>query len=75
MVKIFVTGGTGYIGGDAIHTFTKNHPEWEIAALVRSPDKGSKLKLAYPNVRLVTGELDSGKVIEEEASKADIVCR
>ena len=75
MTKFFVTGATGYIGGDALQTFTKAHPEWEISALVRNEEKGAKLKRAMPDIRLVTGELDSADVIEREAKKADVVCR
>lgn len=75
MVKFFVTGGTGYIGGDVLSVFTQAHPEWDIAVLVRNQEKGAKLKAAFPNVRLVTGELDSADVIEIESTKADVVCR
>ena len=75
MTKFFVTGGTGYIGGDALRTFTKAHPEWDITALVRNEEKGAKLKRAFPDIQLVTGELDSADVIEEQARKADVVCR
>ena len=75
MPKFFITGATGFIGGDALYTFFKAHPEWEIAALVRNSEKGAKVRQAYPNVRLVTGELDSADVIEMESQKADIVIR
>ena len=75
MPKFFVTGATGFIGGDALYAFHEAHPEWDIAALVRNVEKGAKLKQAFPNVRLVTGELESADVLEMEAQKADVVIR
>ncbi|KAF1987611.1 NAD(P)-binding protein [Aulographum hederae CBS 113979] len=72
--KIFLTGVTGYIGGDALDAITTAHPDYSITALVRSPDKGAKVAQKYVSVRLVYGDLDSKDVIEEEAAKADIVC-
>jgi hypothetical protein len=33
------------------------------------------VKKAFPNVRIVLGELDDTKVLEEEAAKADVVIR
>ncbi|GKT87504.1 nucleoside-diphosphate-sugar epimerase [Colletotrichum tofieldiae] len=32
-VKIFLTGATGYIGGDALHQLYKRHPDFEYALL------------------------------------------
>lgn len=32
-MKIFVTGGAGFIGGNFIHHLTKNHPEWRIVCI------------------------------------------
>lgn len=34
--KIFLTGATGYIGGDALYALYKKHSDYEIAVLVRS---------------------------------------
>lgn len=72
-LKVFLTGVTGYIGGDALHLFIQKHPEWEYTALVRNSDKGAKVAAAFAKVKLVYGDLDSVDLIEEEASKADIV--
>ena len=71
--KVFLTGVTGYIGGDFLHLLSKKHPDWEATALVRNPDKGAKVAAEYPKVKLVYGDLASGDMIAEEASKADIV--
>lgn len=51
------------------------HPEWEITASVRNSDKGAQVAALYPHVKLVYGDLDAVDMIEEEASKADIVYR
>ncbi|KAI9876213.1 MAG: hypothetical protein M1830_007020 [Pleopsidium flavum] len=71
--KIFVTGTTGYIGGDALHVITKAHPEFDITCLVRNSDKGAQVASQYPKVKLVYSDLDDAALIEEEAKKADIV--
>ncbi|KAF2164559.1 hypothetical protein M409DRAFT_67708 [Zasmidium cellare ATCC 36951] len=73
-IKIFATGLTGYIGGDALYALNQTHPEYEITALVRNTDKGAKIAQQYPKVKLVYGDLDSEDVLEAEAGKADVVC-
>ncbi|VUC20944.1 unnamed protein product [Clonostachys rosea] len=74
MTKIFVTGATGYIGGDALYTLVKEHPEYEITALVRSKDKGQIITSQYPSIHLVYGNLDDFELLADQASKADITC-
>jgi N-acetyl-gamma-glutamylphosphate reductase len=69
------TGATGYIGGDALYALYNKHPEYEYSALIRTEKKGTDVKKAFPNVRIVIGDLDSSAVIEEEAGKADVVIR
>lgn len=67
------TGVTGYIGGDALFAITQEHPDWELSVLVRDKAKGERISTRYPNVKVVYGDLDSSHILEEEASKADIV--
>jgi len=43
--------------------------------LVRNAESAEKLAKIYPDVRTVHGELDDVKLIENEASEADIVLR
>ncbi|KAI5362229.1 Putative NAD-dependent epimerase/dehydratase, NAD(P)-binding domain-containing protein [Septoria linicola] len=74
MTKIFVTGATGYIGGDALYAIATAHPEYEITALVRNSDKGAKVASQYAKIKLVYGDLDSSELIEQESKVADIVC-
>ncbi|KAJ4252485.1 hypothetical protein NW762_011086 [Fusarium torreyae] len=73
MTKIFITGATGYVGGDALFTLIKAHPEYEITALVRNKDKGGLVTKQFPSVRLVYGDLDNFELLADEVSKADIV--
>jgi uncharacterized protein YbjT (DUF2867 family) len=69
------TGATGYIGGDTLFALYNKHPDYEYSALVRTEEKAKPVKEAFPNVRIVLGNLDDAKVLEEEAAKADVVIR
>ncbi|KIW89682.1 uncharacterized protein Z519_09838 [Cladophialophora bantiana CBS 173.52] len=71
--KVFLTGATGYIGGDGLYLISQKHPDWELTCMVRNSDKGAKIAAAYPKVRLVYGDLDAVDLIEEEAANTDIV--
>jgi len=72
-MKLFLTGTTGYIGGDALYLFNEAHPDWEITCLVRNSDKGAKVASQYPKAKLVYGDLDAVELIEEESKNADVV--
>ncbi|KIW75406.1 hypothetical protein Z517_10147 [Fonsecaea pedrosoi CBS 271.37] len=72
-VKVFITGVTGYIGGDALYALSKKHPEWEYCALIRTQEKANRVQQQYPKVRIVLGDLDDSAVLREESAKADIV--
>ncbi|OAL02831.1 NAD(P)-binding protein [Phaeosphaeriaceae sp. SRC1lsM3a] len=73
MSKLFITGATGYIGGDALYTVANAYPDLQITAMVRNSDKGAKIAAEYAGVRLVYGDLDSSDLITREATDADIV--
>ncbi|KAJ5124939.1 uncharacterized protein N7515_008764 [Penicillium bovifimosum] len=73
MTKLFLTGVTGYIGGDALATLVAKHPEFSYTALVRSTEKAEKVKAQYPSIRTVIGGLDDSALIEKESAAADIV--
>ncbi|KAJ5712396.1 hypothetical protein N7493_008864 [Penicillium malachiteum] len=70
---VFITGATGYVGGDFLHVLMMAHPEWKISALVRDSEKATKLISEYPTIRIVAGDLDSASLIEEEVKNVDIV--
>ncbi|OJJ02221.1 hypothetical protein ASPVEDRAFT_52957 [Aspergillus versicolor CBS 583.65] len=71
--KVFITGATGYIGGDFLYVVANAHPDWQLSALIRNKDKEIQVKSQYPNVRVVNGDLDSTDVIENEVKEVDIV--
>lgn len=69
------TGATGYIGGQVLHDLVRTHPEYTIAALIRDGEVTKRVTAAFPAVRPVIASLDDSDVVEEEASKADVVLR
>ncbi|KAJ6002570.1 hypothetical protein N7451_005117 [Penicillium sp. IBT 35674x] len=73
MTRIFLTGGSGFIGGQVLHTLQSTHPEYECFALLRDSEKAAVVSKAYPRVHVVLGDLDSTSLIEEEARQADVV--
>ncbi|RAH81592.1 NAD(P)-binding protein [Aspergillus japonicus CBS 114.51] len=72
-VKVFLTGATGYIGGDALYQIHHRYPKFEYALLIRSEDKAKKVQSAYPTARTIIGGNDDLELLEREAAWADIV--
>ncbi|KAF5660226.1 nucleoside diphosphate sugar epimerase [Fusarium heterosporum] len=73
MTKIFLTGASGYIGGDILHLLLESHPEYKVRALVRDASKGKAIIKKYGQVEIVDGGLDDTDIIAQEAKDADIV--
>ncbi|OQE30741.1 hypothetical protein PENFLA_c002G04373 [Penicillium flavigenum] len=71
--KVFLTGVTGYIGGDVFYAVYEAHPDWHYSLLIRNKDKGAEVASKYPSARIVYGDLDSPGIIEEEVMNADII--
>ncbi|KAI1154665.1 hypothetical protein F4825DRAFT_153433 [Nemania diffusa] len=71
--KIFITGVTGYIAGDALYVLARKYPDLEYAALVRGEEGAARVRAAYPAVRVVLGSLDDAEVLRREAAWADLV--
>ncbi|KIV82017.1 hypothetical protein PV11_04158 [Exophiala sideris] len=73
--RLFFTGATGYLGGDAWTAILGKHPEWQSSStcLVRNETRGRLLQKKYPSVRLVIGDLSDSELLEHEASRADVV--
>ncbi|KAK7985361.1 hypothetical protein PG988_002983 [Apiospora saccharicola] len=71
--KVFFTGVTGYIGGDAFYELYESHPDYDYTLLVRNEERGKLVAEKYPKVRLVYGDLSAADVIEKEAAAADVV--
>jgi nucleoside-diphosphate-sugar epimerase len=66
-VKVFVTGGTGFIGGEVVRRLRERGDE--VVALVRSPDKAAKLRDA--GCELLQGDLSDLAVIKRGLEAAD----
>lgn len=72
--RIFLTGATGYLGGEALHQLS-HHPSLPLSlrCLVRTHPQAKSLTSAHPKVEVVTGDLDDSKLITTESRGADIV--
>jgi dihydroflavonol-4-reductase len=66
-VKAFVTGGTGFIGGQLVRKLRERGDE--VVALVRSPEKAGELKQL--GVQLVEGDLTAVDAIRRGVEGAD----
>ncbi|CAI6099387.1 unnamed protein product [Clonostachys chloroleuca] len=73
--KVFLTGASGFIGGDALYAVHKAQPDWEFSVLIRDKQKAKQIQEAYPDVKIVFGSLDDAEIIRNAASTADIVIR
>jgi len=58
-VKVFVTGGTGFIGGEVVRQLRARGDD--VACLVRSPEKAAKLREL--GCELVEGDLGNGEAM------------
>jgi nucleoside-diphosphate-sugar epimerase len=58
-VKVFVTGGTGFIGGEAVRQLRQRGED--VVCLVRNPEKGRKV--AELGCQLVSGDLGDSEAI------------
>ena len=73
MARIFLTGATGYVGGDVLYRLQKSSPaNSHILCLVRDPENAKKLSESYPKVEIIQGDLDDSDLIEREARNADV---
>lgn len=73
--KVFVTGATGYIGGDALFHLCQKYPDLDVSLLVRSEAKAKAVRSKYPDARIVLGSLEDSDIVRREAAWADIVLR
>ncbi|KAH8691884.1 hypothetical protein BGW36DRAFT_400046 [Talaromyces proteolyticus] len=71
--RIFVTGITGYIGGQVIVHLYRKHPELDITALVRNEEQEKNVKAAFPQIKTAIGDLNSIDTIVKLSAEVDIV--
>ncbi len=70
MTKIFLTGGSGYLGKQIINEFAKSKFEGEIYCLLRAPDKVS---LPDNHFIPIKGDLGDISSYEEYLKKSDLI--
>jgi CDP-paratose 2-epimerase len=61
-VRVLVTGGVGFVGGNLVVTLAERHPGWEVVALDNLMRRGSELSL--PRLREAGVEFAHGDVRE-----------
>lgn len=71
--KVFLTGATGYIGGEVLYQLLSNG-QFDVTALVRSEKKADILRRkTNDKVKTVLGSLDDSVIISAEVDRADVV--
>ncbi|KAF2846165.1 NAD(P)-binding protein [Plenodomus tracheiphilus IPT5] len=74
MTKIFLTGATGYVGGETLHTLSNSTSNpLEITALIRDESKAAQVLAAHPTTKIIIGDLDDTPLLTSQAEAADIV--
>ncbi|KAM0668213.1 hypothetical protein ACQRIU_001775 [Beauveria bassiana] len=75
MSRIFITGATGFIGGEVLHGLAHSRLASKTVALVRSEARAAQIIAKYPAVIPLIADLDASDTIETAASQADVVLR
>ncbi|GKZ70311.1 hypothetical protein AnigIFM63309_002683 [Aspergillus niger] len=73
MTTVFITGASGYIGGDLLSVLVSKYPDLHYRLLVRSRDSSQKIKAQYPTVEIIQGSLDDSETLVAESARADII--
>ncbi len=68
-MKVFVTGGTGFIGGEVVRQLRERGDD--VVCLVRNPEKGAKV--AELGCELAAGDLSDGEAIRKGMEGCDAV--
>jgi uncharacterized protein YbjT (DUF2867 family) len=70
-MKVFLTGGTGFIGQPLTRALVQRG--WEVVALVRRPDSPEAHTIEAIGARLVRGDVTNRESIGEGMTGADVV--
>ncbi|KAL4741095.1 hypothetical protein BDV11DRAFT_77292 [Aspergillus similis] len=73
--KIFLTGASGYVGGDLLYALLSAHPDWEssITLLLRNTSYATAFKSAYPKINLCFASHEDKAAIEKAVAEHDLV--
>ncbi|KAH7408070.1 hypothetical protein BKA64DRAFT_668049 [Cadophora sp. MPI-SDFR-AT-0126] len=71
--RIFITGATGYVGGDFIALLHHERPNYEIRALVRSSQQACTLASHFPKVHCILAPPEPHGLLVDEGEAADVV--
>ena len=74
-MKMLVTGGAGFIGGNFVHYTVKNRPEYQITVLDALTYAGNQANLAAvaDKITFVKGNICDARLVDELVAKTDIV--
>jgi len=72
-VRVFITGISGYIGGQLATDFSRQHSEWQVVGLVRNEEQAQMIRSKLPSIQTVLGDLSSLDLLFQEAKKSNIV--
>ncbi|KAL2810349.1 hypothetical protein BJX63DRAFT_434397 [Aspergillus granulosus] len=71
--KVFVTGITGYIGGQTVVHLLRRYPDLRVTALVRNEEQATAVKAALPQVETAIGNLNSVDTLARLSAEANLV--
>jgi len=73
--RIFITGVSGYLGGNLVGRLVDKHPEWHHVVLIRNEDQKEIVLARWPQLEVVIGDLNNSALMIEEGAKANVVLR
>ena len=68
-MKVFLTGGTGFIGQRLVHTLIQRG--WEVTALVRNPESAEAKEIQGMGAELVPGDVTDLESLRKAMTKTD----
>ena len=68
-MKVFLTGGTGFIGRRLVQTLVQRG--WEVTALVRNPESIGAKAIQTMDVKLIRGDIIDQESLRQTMKKVD----